>query len=119
MQASSHWLVNNDVMSGLRAVGLQSDAFGNGAQALISAMIFWRSQNVREATGRRRLYSVQDQVNEMRGLPHGREHANWNTGPYTHMSGHARTRGLERPQQHAVRGYAGSAPSRYRRRRAR
>ena len=26
MHASSHWLVNSDVMSGLRAVGLQSDA---------------------------------------------------------------------------------------------
>ena len=26
IQASSHWLVSNDVMSGLRAVGLQSDA---------------------------------------------------------------------------------------------
>ena len=47
-QASSHWFIRRDVMSGLRAVGLQSDAFGNGAQDLISAMIFWRSQNVRE-----------------------------------------------------------------------
>ena len=55
-------------MSVLRAVGLQSDAFGNGAQDLISADDFLRSQNVREATGRRRLYSVQDQVSEIREL---------------------------------------------------
>jgi len=27
MHASSHWLVNNDAMSGLKAVGLQSGAF--------------------------------------------------------------------------------------------
>ena len=34
----------------------------------ISAEIFWRSQNVREMTDRRRLYSVPDEVNEIEEL---------------------------------------------------
>ena len=67
MQASSHWLVSNDVMSGLGAVGLQSDAIGNGAQDLISADDFLeiseRAGGDRPATP---LRGNADQVNEMR-----------------------------------------------------
>ena len=53
MHASSHWLVNSDVMSGLRAVGLQSDAFGNGAQALNYADDFFGDLRTCGRDGRR------------------------------------------------------------------
>ena len=94
-------------MSGLRAVGLQSDAFGNGAQDLISAMIFLeiseRAGGDRPATP---VLRPRPSLRDERALEGSQTNR---TQDLTHTShdagGHA---GLNGHRSTSVRGYDGS-----------